>query len=138
IGHLIYGAIFYCDAMEKTSLIPLLAQAAVDYREHISSHQRECLAGNILNSLIKGHIDNVELQQQVFHHLIPEKVTVGLLAFNLTCFYTRTKNKELLLKYTAIALDMKFSWRCFDVDEDLTLYRRDSDFKRLINPPRCR
>ena len=135
IGHLIYGAIFYCDAMEKTSLIPLLAQAAVDYREYISSHLRECLAGNILNSLIKGHIDNVEAQQQVFQHLIPEKVTVGLLAFNLACFYSRAKDKELLLKYTAIALDKKFSRRCFAVDEDFTLYRRDGDFKRLINQP---
>lgn len=138
IGHLIYGAIFYCDSMGKTDLIPLLAQAAIDYCEHISSHLRECLAGNILNSLIKGHIANVELQQQVFQHLIPEKVTVGLLAFNLACFHSRAKNKELLLKYTAIALDKRFSRRCFEIDEDFTFYRRDGDFKRLINQPGCR
>src|SRR5690554_596872 len=135
IGHLIYGAIFYCHSMGKTDLIPLLAQAAIDYYEHISSHLRECLAGNILNSLIKGHIANVELQQQVFQHLIPEKVTVGLLAFNLACFHSRAKNKELLLKYTAIALDKRFSRRCFEIDEDFTFYRRDGDFKRLINQP---
>lgn len=138
VGHLIYGAIFYCHSMGNTALIPLLVQAAIDYCEHISSHLRECLAGNILNSVIRGHIANVELQQQVFHHLIPEKVTVGLLAFNLACFYSRAKNKELVLKYTAIALDKRFSRRCFDVDEDFTFYRNDADFKRLINQPPSR
>lgn len=102
----------------------------------MAPYLKEFLAANILHSIIVNRIRDSELQEQLFARLIPETLTVGLLAFNLACFYSQAGDKQRLLTYADIALDKGFGRRNFQLEQDFLPYRKDIDFIRLINKSR--
>lgn len=136
IGNLIYDATLDCNLLGKGSAVPSLGRIAIDLSENMSPKLKELIAATILYCIIVDRTIDAELQQQLFARLVPKKVTVGVLAFNLACFYSHARNKELLLKYADIALDKGFGRRSFQLEKDFLPYRRDVEFKRLLNKTR--
>ena len=116
-----------------TSVLPIIGQSTylatgsvtlskIDTRQSIASHA-VVLAVHMKNN------DAFEMAEQ----LIPEHISNAVLAFNLCCWYGVTKNKEKLLHYTNLALNLGKTPAEFMNDSDFDAFKKDPDFLEVLN-----
>jgi len=63
---------------------------------------------------------------------LPPQITSKRLAYNLACYYGRTKDKKNMLKYIELSKSLgKEDWE-FKQDADFSAWRQDPDFQKAI------
>ncbi len=95
---------------------------------------KENLLANALALLVTSKNDKLS-EKIMSSSIVPEKITTGLLAYNLACLYSTRNNKAKLLEFTKKALQLGQEPNRFKEDNDFANYQDDADFIDLINNP---
>jgi|GEM_PF-1908724 len=107
------------------------------YLKHLpmkrSNFIQQELFGNTIVLLTR--VDDAELTGIAMEKLMPEKITDSRVAFNLACLYSLRKDKENLLKYMKLALQLGHEPNRFKQEADFKDYHNDPDFLALCTAP---
>ncbi|KXZ25209.1 hypothetical protein AYB33_08775 [Leptospira santarosai] len=70
--------------------------------------------------------------EPLFKKLTPETITENLLAYNIACLHSLRGNKQEMLKYIKIAVNLGKDKSHFRKDQDFKKYWKDPDFLKLV------
>ncbi|MDI7189316.1 TPR end-of-group domain-containing protein [Leptospira santarosai] len=90
---------------------------------------RESFAAHILFYMDEAQ----DFQYESFlKEMIPEKITYSLLAFNIACSHANRGEKQQMLKYAKLAIDLGQSKKHFGKNPGFEKFWKDPDFLKLI------
>ncbi|EMO57124.1 hypothetical protein LEP1GSC161_1403 [Leptospira santarosai str. CBC1416] len=90
---------------------------------------REAFAGQIILYMDEAQ----DFQYESFlKEMIPEKITDSILAFNIACSHANRGEKQQMLKYTKLAIDLGQSKKHFGKNPGFEKFWKDPDFLKLI------
>ncbi|AVV79000.1 TPR end-of-group domain-containing protein [Leptospira santarosai] len=95
-------------------------------REH---SMREGFAAEIIVYMIA---ESDYRYEPLFKKLTPETITGNLLAFNIACLHSLRGNKQEMLKYIKLAIDLGKDKSNFRREQDFKKYWKDPDFLKLV------
>jgi predicted DNA-binding WGR domain protein len=90
----------------------------------------ESLAADVLVLSLMTKDQQIE---ELAMELMPETITDGVLAFNLSCLYATKRDKPKLLNFTRIAIGLGKRKDEFMVDSDFDFYKKDPDFLSILS-----
>ncbi|EKS08972.1 hypothetical protein LEP1GSC071_2463 [Leptospira santarosai str. JET] len=70
--------------------------------------------------------------EPLFKKLTPETITENLLAYNIACLHSLRGNKQEMLKYIKLAINLGKDKSNFRKDQDFKKYWKDPDFLKLV------
>ncbi|EKT87355.1 TPR end-of-group domain-containing protein [Leptospira santarosai] len=70
--------------------------------------------------------------EPLFKKLTPETITENLLAYNIACLHSLRGNKQEMLKYIKLAINLGKVKSNFRKDQDFKKYWKDPDFLKLV------
>ncbi|EKO33664.1 TPR end-of-group domain-containing protein [Leptospira santarosai] len=90
---------------------------------------REAFAAHIILYMDEAQ----DFQYESFlKEMIPEKITDSILAFNIACLHANRGEKQQMLKYTKLAIDLGQSKKHFGKNPGFEKFWKDPDFLKLI------
>ncbi|MDI7205754.1 hypothetical protein QMN03_04440 [Leptospira santarosai] len=90
---------------------------------------REDLAAHIIVYMVAASDYRYE---PLFKKLTPETITENLLAYNIACLHSLRENKQEMLKYIKLAINLGKDKSNFRKDQDFKKYWKDPDFLKLV------
>ncbi len=115
------------DKVSKTIGIGERIGIGVDSRKELS--MKEYFAAHIIVYMIA---ESNYRYESLLKKLTPETITENLLAFNLACLHSLKGNKQEMLKYIKIALNLGKHKSHFRKEQDFKKYWKDPDFLKLV------
>lgn len=96
----------------------------------LDSYNSERVLAQLLGMAVNDNNTKVALE---LIGIIPKKITWNILAYNLACYYAKTKNKKKLISTAKLAISLGKKPQQFLIDKDFESYADDFDFIDAID-----